>query len=54
MAAKETRANAILMFNDYEEGKRLAMHRPTGAIVSLHELPAAIRFVAEGARVPRP
>ena len=53
-AAKELRANAILMFNDYEEGKRLAMHRPTGAIVSLHELPAAIRFVAEGARVPRP
>ena len=53
-AAKEARANAILMFNDYEEGKRLAMHGPTGAIVSLHELPAAIRFVAEGAKVPRP
>lgn len=51
--AKEASANAILMFNDYDEGKRLAMHRPTGAIVSLHELPDAIRFVAEGAKVPR-
>jgi phosphoglycolate phosphatase-like HAD superfamily hydrolase len=51
--AKEASANAILMFNDYDEGKRLAMHRPTGAIVSLHELPDAIRFVAESAKVPR-
>jgi phosphoglycolate phosphatase-like HAD superfamily hydrolase len=51
--AKEAHANAILLFNDYDEGKRFAMHRPTGAIVSLHELPDAIRFVAEGAKVPR-
>ena len=33
--------------------KRLAMLEPTGAIVSLHELPDAIRFVAEGTRAPR-
>ena len=46
--AKEVGANAILMFNDYDEGKRLAAHAPAGAIVSLHELPDAIRFVAEG------
>jgi len=51
--AKEAGANAILMFNDYDEGKRLAMHNPTGAIVSLHELPDAIRFVAEGANAGR-
>lgn len=48
--AKEVGANAILMFNDYDEGKRLAAHGPAGAIVSLHELPDAIRFIAEGAK----
>lgn len=52
--AKEVGANAILMINDYEEGRRLAMQAPTGAVVSLHELPDAIRLVAEGAKVPRP
>lgn len=51
--AKDVGANAILMINDYEDGKRLAAHAPAGAIVSLHELPDAIRFVAEGAKVPR-
>ena len=39
--------NSMLMFNDYDEGKRLAMLGPTGGIVSLHELPDAIRFAAE-------
>ena len=48
--AKAVGANAILMFNDYDEGKRLAARAPAGAIVSLHELPDAIRFVAEGAK----
>jgi len=42
----------MLMFNDYDEGKRLAMLGPSGGIVSLHELPDAIRLVAEGAKVP--
>lgn len=51
-AAKEIGVNSILMINDYEEGRRLAMHEPTGAIVSLHELPDAIRFVAESAKSP--
>jgi beta-phosphoglucomutase-like phosphatase (HAD superfamily) len=50
---KEAGANAILMINDYDEGRRLVTHAPTGAIVSLHELPDAIRFVAAGAKVPR-
>jgi phosphoglycolate phosphatase-like HAD superfamily hydrolase len=48
--AKEIGANSILMINDYEEGKRLAMHAPTGGIVSLRELPDAIRLVAESAK----
>lgn len=51
--AKQVGANAILMINDPDEGRRLAMQAPTGGIVSLHELPDAIRFVAEGAKVPR-
>jgi len=51
--ARRVGVNSMLMFNDYDEGKRLAMLGPAGAIVSLHELPDAIRFVAEGARAPR-
>jgi phosphoglycolate phosphatase-like HAD superfamily hydrolase len=47
--AKDVGVNSILMINDYDEGRRLAMHPPTGAIVSLAELPDAIRFVAENA-----
>ena len=45
--AKHVGVNSMLMFNDYDEGKRLAMLGPTGGIVSLHELPDAIRFAAE-------
>ena len=52
--SKELGANSILMINDYDEGRRLAMHAPTGGIVSLHELPDAIRFVAETAKMPHP
>jgi beta-phosphoglucomutase-like phosphatase (HAD superfamily) len=48
--AKSVGVNSMVMFNDYDEGKRLAMLEPTGGIVSLHELPDAIRFVAEAAR----
>jgi phosphoglycolate phosphatase-like HAD superfamily hydrolase len=48
--AKEVGANSILMINDYDEGRRLALHAPTGGIVSLHELPDAIRLVAENAK----
>lgn len=51
--ARHVGVNSMLMFNDYDDGKRLAMLEPTGAIVSLHELPDAIRFVAEGTRAPR-
>lgn len=52
-AAKDAGANAMLLINDYDEGRRLAGQTPAGGIVSLHELPDAIRFVAEGAKVPR-
>jgi phosphoglycolate phosphatase-like HAD superfamily hydrolase len=48
--ARRVGVNSMLMFNDYDEGKRLATLGPTGAIVSLHELPDAIRLVAEGAK----
>ena len=49
--ATDVGANSILMINDYDEGRRLAMHGPTGGIVSLHELPDFIRLVAENAKV---
>lgn len=49
--AKQVGANSILMINDYDQGKRLAGQEPTGAIVSLHELPDAIRFVTENAKL---
>lgn len=45
--------NSILMMNDPDESMRLAMHNPSGGIVSLHELPDFIRFVqAENASLP--
>jgi phosphoglycolate phosphatase-like HAD superfamily hydrolase len=50
-AAKAVGANSMLMINDYDEGRKLAMRAPTGGIVSLHELPDAIRFVAEKANL---
>jgi phosphoglycolate phosphatase-like HAD superfamily hydrolase len=44
--------NSMLMFNDYDEGKRLALLGPTGGIVSLHELPDAIRLVTSRSPTP--
>ena len=37
--------NGILMMNDPDESRRLAMHNPAGGIVSLHELPDFIRLL---------
>ena len=51
IVAKEVGANSILMINDYDEGRRLAMEAPTGGIISLHELPDAIRLIAENAKL---
>jgi len=50
--AKQLGTNSILMIDDYDQGKRLAGQDPTGAVVSLHELPDAIRFVVENAKLP--
>ena len=43
--AESVGVNPILMMNDPDESRRLAMHDPAGGIVSLHELPDFIRFV---------
>ena len=48
--ARELGTNSILMINDYEQGRRLASYAPTGGIVSLRELPDAIRLAAESAK----
>lgn len=48
--AKEVGVNSILMIDDPDEARRMAMEAPTGGIVSLHELPDAIRLVAENAK----
>jgi len=48
--ARSVGVNSILMIDDPDEGRRLAMLGPTGGIVSLHELPDAIRLVAESAK----
>jgi beta-phosphoglucomutase-like phosphatase (HAD superfamily) len=44
--AKNVGVNSILMMNDPDEARRLALHDPAGGIVSLHELPDLIRLVA--------
>jgi phosphoglycolate phosphatase-like HAD superfamily hydrolase len=49
--AESVGVNPILMMNDPDESRRLAMHKPAGGIVSLHELPDFIRIVqAENAK----
>jgi phosphoglycolate phosphatase-like HAD superfamily hydrolase len=50
-AAKAVGANSILMIDEPDEARKLAMQAPTGGIVSLHELPDAIRLVAENAKL---
>ncbi len=44
--AQSVGVNSILMMNDPDESRRLATHNPSGGIVSLHERPDFIRFVA--------
>jgi phosphoglycolate phosphatase-like HAD superfamily hydrolase len=44
--ARAVGLQSVLMMNDPDEARRLAMHNPSGGIVSLHELPDFIRFVA--------
>ena len=49
--AQSAGVHPILMMNDPDEARRLAMHNPSGGIVSLHELPDFVRLlVAENTR----
>ena len=48
--AREVGVNSILMIDDPDEARKLALQAPTGGIISLHELPDAIRLVAENAK----
>ena len=48
--ARALGANSILMINDYEQGGDWLSMRPAAGIVSLKELPDAIRLVAENAK----
>ena len=45
-AARSAGVHPILMMNDPDEARRLAMHKPAGGVVSLHEIPDFIRLVA--------
>jgi beta-phosphoglucomutase-like phosphatase (HAD superfamily) len=45
--AKQLGLNAMLMINDYDEGRALAERRPAGGIVSLAELPDALRLIEQ-------
>jgi phosphoglycolate phosphatase-like HAD superfamily hydrolase len=42
--AQSVNVHAVLMMNDPDEAKRLALREPAGGIVSLHELPDFIRL----------
>ena len=44
--AQQAGVNPILMMNDPDEAMRLTACKPAGGIVSLHELPDFVRFVA--------
>jgi methionine salvage enolase-phosphatase E1 len=48
--AREIGVHPILMMNDPDEARRLAMHGPVGGIVSLHELPDFVRLVRSRGR----
>ncbi len=44
--ARSAGVHPILMMNDPDEARRLAMHNPAGGVVSLHEIPDFIRLLA--------
>jgi beta-phosphoglucomutase-like phosphatase (HAD superfamily) len=45
-AARTAGVHPVLMMNDPDEARRLAMHKPAGGVVSLHEMPDFIRLIA--------
>ena len=44
--ARSAGVHAVLMMNDPDEARRLAMHNPAGGVVSLHEIPDFLRLIA--------
>jgi len=44
--ARAAEVHPVLMMNDPDEARRLAMHNPSGGVVSLHEIPDFIRLIA--------
>jgi len=44
--ARTAGVHPVLMMNDPDEARRLAMHNPAGGVVSLHEIPDFIRLIA--------
>ncbi len=44
--ARSAGVHPVLMMNDPDEARRLAMHNPAGGVVSLHEIPDFIRLIA--------
>jgi beta-phosphoglucomutase-like phosphatase (HAD superfamily) len=44
--AKGAEVRAVLMMNDPDEARKLALRSPAGGIVSLHELPDFVRLIA--------
>jgi beta-phosphoglucomutase-like phosphatase (HAD superfamily) len=44
--ARSAGVHPILMMNDPDEARRLAMHNPAGGVVSFHEIPDFIRLIA--------
>jgi beta-phosphoglucomutase-like phosphatase (HAD superfamily) len=45
-AARSAGVHPVLMMNDPDEARRLAMHNPAGGVVSLHEVPDFIRLIS--------
>jgi len=45
-AARGAGVHPVLMMNDPDEARRLAMHNPAGGVVSFHEIPDFIRLIA--------
>jgi beta-phosphoglucomutase-like phosphatase (HAD superfamily) len=46
--------NAMLMINEYDEGRALAERNPAGGIVSLAELPDALRLIEQRSGIHAP
>jgi beta-phosphoglucomutase-like phosphatase (HAD superfamily) len=44
--ARTAGVHPVLMMNDPDEARRLAMHNPAGGVVSLHEVPDFIRLIS--------